>query len=387
MTHLRIEQSGITEEVSSFVISKLYEIAHAGLDVSSNLQGRLHVHATYQEYITELHTAYPELYISCDVYYLYLGDPTFTSIMAQKFGDGTGCTLADMDMGRRQLDQVWPSGITGNTNIIDATGFKYLTNLDWYRSNMQYIGGFRGCTSLQRCELPEGLIYLNAGQFASTFGFFRDCSSLTHIVLPSTLTQIAQYSFNGCLSLSSITIPSGVTEIGSNAFANTSSLAQIILPSALQTIGYNAFFNSGLTSIHIPNSVTSMGGVMFGSCPITSITFDQTSGSNLSWSSGQTYGEGCVASIDATNTTLTKLDFPERLTSMGQHPFRGLTNLTRMIFRNTTPISISNMDVPSGCKIYVPDAAVSDYKATSGWSSYADRIFGISQYATDFPND
>jgi len=38
MTHLRIEQNnGVIEEVNSSVITKLYEIAHAGLDVSSNL--------------------------------------------------------------------------------------------------------------------------------------------------------------------------------------------------------------------------------------------------------------------------------------------------------------------------------------------------------------
>jgi hypothetical protein len=43
ITHLYIEQNGITEEVSSSVISKLYELASSGtLDGTSDLKGRLH---------------------------------------------------------------------------------------------------------------------------------------------------------------------------------------------------------------------------------------------------------------------------------------------------------------------------------------------------------
>ena len=56
MTHLRIEQNtGITEEVSSAVITKLYNIVHDNiLDSESNLKGRLHTSSTYQSYIDYL---------------------------------------------------------------------------------------------------------------------------------------------------------------------------------------------------------------------------------------------------------------------------------------------------------------------------------------------
>lgn len=69
MTHLRIEQNnGVIEEVSSSIIAKLYEIAHAGLDVSSNLQGRLHTPVSYREHVQYLTTNYPNLYIQSDDY-------------------------------------------------------------------------------------------------------------------------------------------------------------------------------------------------------------------------------------------------------------------------------------------------------------------------------
>ena len=55
MTHLRIEQNNIQENVSSAVIEKLYQLAISGdLDASSNLAGNLYTTATYQEYINAL---------------------------------------------------------------------------------------------------------------------------------------------------------------------------------------------------------------------------------------------------------------------------------------------------------------------------------------------
>lgn len=38
------------------------------------------------------------------------------------------------------------------------------------------------------------------------------------------------------------------------------------------------------------------------------------------------------------------------------------------------------------CKFYVLDSLVDSYKIATNWSTYADRILPISQFATDFPN-
>ena len=57
MTHLRIEQNnGVIEEVSTSLITKLYNIVHDGLDNTSELQGRLHCPVSYRAYITYLTT-------------------------------------------------------------------------------------------------------------------------------------------------------------------------------------------------------------------------------------------------------------------------------------------------------------------------------------------
>lgn len=54
-----------------------------------------------------------------------------------------------------------------------------------------------------------------------------NCSSLTSIIIPNSLTRIGYRAFEGCTSLKSITIPNSVTEILDSAFADCNSLTAI----------------------------------------------------------------------------------------------------------------------------------------------------------------
>ncbi|WP_394901913.1 leucine-rich repeat domain-containing protein, partial [Bacteroides xylanisolvens] len=76
-----------------------------------------------------------------------------------------------------------------------------------------------------------------------------------------------------CSSLTSITIPDGVTSIGSYAFSGCSSLTSITITDGVTNIGSYAFSGcSSLTSITIPDGVTSIGSYAFSGCSkLTSI--------------------------------------------------------------------------------------------------------------------
>ena len=70
-----------------------------------------------------------------------------------------------------------------------------------------------------------------------------------------------------CSGLTSITIPNSVTSIGEGAFYGCSGLSSVIIGNSVTSIEKQAFCNcSGLTSIEIPNSVTSIGGYAFSDC-------------------------------------------------------------------------------------------------------------------------
>ena len=129
---------------------------------------------------------------------------------------------------------------------------------------------------------------------------FEDCSGLTAISIPYSVTNIGYDAFNGCSGLESIEvessnavydsrdncnaiiktaenklvvgckntiIPSSVTTIGDAAFHGCSNLTAIIIPDGVATIEGGAFsWCTNLTSVSIPNSVTSIGDVAFQGC-------------------------------------------------------------------------------------------------------------------------
>ncbi|MBR3974411.1 MAG: leucine-rich repeat protein, partial [Clostridia bacterium] len=103
---------------------------------------------------------------------------------------------------------------------------------------------------------------------------FVNCTSLTSITIPNSVTSIGDYAFWKCTSLTSITIPNSVTSIGRSAFKGCTSLTSITIPNSVTSIGSSAFEGcTSLTSITIPNSVTSIGYHAFAGCTsLTSIT-------------------------------------------------------------------------------------------------------------------
>ena len=80
-------------------------------------------------------------------------------------------------------------------------------------------------------------------------------------------TSIGYDAFWYCSSLTSITIPNSVTSIEDYAFNSCLHLAYITIPNSVTSIGSSAFYNcSSITSITIPNSVTSIGCIAFFFC-------------------------------------------------------------------------------------------------------------------------
>ncbi len=97
-------------------------------------------------------------------------------------------------------------------------------------------------------------------------------SSVTYSGTTYSVTSIGNYAFEECSGLTSVTIPNSVTSIGSKAF-NYCGLTSVTIPNSVTSIGSRAFYYCGLTSVTIPNSVTSIGSGAFSLCRgLTSVT-------------------------------------------------------------------------------------------------------------------
>jgi len=96
---------------------------------------------------------------------------------------------------------------------------------------------------------------------------FRSCLSLTHIIIPESVTKIYEYAFCDCDSLTSITIPDSVETIHNHAFYHSNELINVNIGNSVNSIGEWAFGDcDNLTSINIPDSVISIGKSAFYGC-------------------------------------------------------------------------------------------------------------------------
>lgn len=117
-----------------------------------------------------------------------------------------------------------------------------------------------GCTSLERAIFKPSVT--NSG--TSTFGL---CSALTDLEIGGdTLTTLGLNFAKNCTSLVNLTITAPLTTLANSGntnngvFRGCSALTSIDLPDTLTTIGGSAFYGcSSLTYMTIPSAVTSIG--------------------------------------------------------------------------------------------------------------------------------
>ena len=167
---------------------------------------------------------------------------------------------------------------------------------------------FGNCRDLTNITIPDGVTSIGPGAFASCKGLtsitipdsvmsighsaFSNCTGLTRITIPDSVTSIEYSLFSGCTGLKNITIPDNITNIGFDAFkdtafynnesnwtnevlyinnylirAKTSLSGYCKIKAGVKLIAEYAFYQcSGLTSIAIPKSVTTIEGFAFGFC-------------------------------------------------------------------------------------------------------------------------
>ena len=244
---------------------------------------------------------------------------------------------------------------------------------------------FMGCSSLASVSLPESLTSIGDSAF-------RDCSSLASVSLPESLTSIGDSAFRDCSLLTSISLPDGLTTIGSYAFYDCSSLTSISLPKGLTSIADSAFSScSSLASVSFPRKLTSIGDHAFAWCsslasvslPKELISIGDSAFRDCSLLTSISLPDGLISIGDSAFrgcSLLTSISLPDGLTSIGSYTFYDCSSLTSVSF----PEGLTSI----GSYTFYDCSSLTSVSFPEGLISIGDCAFASCRYLRDisFPS-
>lgn len=167
---------------------------------------------------------------------------------------------------------------------------------------------------------------------------FDDCTELTRITIPYSVTSIGDNAFYNCTSLTSMTIGKDVTDIGENAFYNCP-IKEVVISDGSKEEFYSVengvLFNKDKTelvkypigikneSYSIPNGVTKIRDGAFENC-----------------------------------TSLSNITIPDSVKTIGAEAFSGCTSLTSVKMSELTTVG---QNAFNGCESVIIETGIYDY--------------------------
>lgn len=301
----------------------------------------------------------------------------------------------------------------------NAGAFSDCVNLSAITLNkVEKIGdsAFKGCTNLRSIDLSNFKCGYKSLKTIGSYAFY-ECSSISGIYIPDSVTTIGNGTFIGCTNLSSITISSGITEIGWNVFDDTSwwasysaetehrhgnivyindiaykavnltitsatfasdticvagnafsgctNLTSITIPSSVQTIGDGAFYEcTNLESVTLNSGLLKINDTAFFSCAKLSAITIPNSVKRI----------GLEAFSDC--SSMTSCTIGSGVEEIGGGAFQNCFNLTTITVNAVEPPTLGRyvFDGVNLTAIYVPSSSVETYKTASRWSDFASII-------------
>ncbi|MBQ3606465.1 MAG: leucine-rich repeat domain-containing protein [Muribaculaceae bacterium] len=294
-----------------------------------------------------------------------IGDDAFAGTGWYKNQDNGILYLNNCCLGYKGNAPTGKQSIKEGTRLISGAAFQDCTNLTSVSipNSVTSIGAstFQGCTGLTSISIPNSVTSIGASTF-------QGCTGLTSISIPNSVTSIGASTFQGCTGLTSISIPDSIAYIGQHVFQGCTNLTDITIANSVTKIGYRAFSDCvSLTSITIPDSVAEISSEAFKGCTgLTTINFNAQNCTSMGGDSDPVfYGCDALNTINIGNnvetipsyafqgcTGLTSITIPNSVTLIGSEAFSGCTGLTTVNLNaeNCSSMGTYYSSVFNGCK-------------------------------------
>ena len=277
-----------------------------------------------------------------------------------------------------------------NTNITSFDELQYfigLTSIDWR--------AFRDCTALSTIIIPASVSVINNGAF-------RGCTNMSTIyvdvnnnnyksingvlftkdgkqlllfpskqegayAIPDGTEKIDDYAFQYA-KITELTFPSSLKTIGYSTFERCNNLKNIVIPSTISSLGEQAFYGcSNLESAVLPDNITEIPAFLFAFCSkLKSVTL---SPNTISIANG--FVRNCYA--------LTEIEIPATVTSIGKWAFceSGLKNVKSLMENPCAVDETTFGDITANSTLYVPAGSKALYEAANYWKDFIEIVENV----------
>ena len=314
-----------------------------------------------------------------------------TSIGVSAFYDCTGLTSITIPNSVTSIGVSAFYGCSGLTSIsipnsVTSIGKNAFYDTGWYNKQPDGILYLDNCCLGYKGNAPTGKLTLVDGTRLIAENAFRSCTGMTSVTIPNSVTSIGNLAFDDCTGLTSVTIPNSVTSIGNYTFYDTgwynnqpdgilyldncclgykgnAPTGKLTLVDGTRLIAENAFRScTGMTSVTIPNSVTSIGNFAFLYCTgLTSFTIP-----NSVTSIGNDAFYKC--------TGLTSITIGAKVSTIGRCAFYEDYNIRTITCKaKTPPTCVSNVFesvIIESVPLTVPKESVSLYQTADTWLDF-----------------
>jgi hypothetical protein len=308
-------------------------------------------------YTIEDAKAYVSEYGVLDIGATYITDDGKTRFYISVIGERKFIKIAFHISNANSLIIDWGDG---SIESISASG--NMTRAHTYSSVKDYVITF---------NIAEGA-YLSFTGTSSAGVITSPYNSMVKKIEFGARVRIYNYAFRVFSKISSITLPNNVTSIGSHAFYNCYLLNYVVIPSGVTSIESNTFYQcNAISGVSLPKTIISIGASAFSTLrglryiiipqDVTSIVGNAFYASGLCWAV-LPKGLKSINSVFSSCASLAYLDF---------RAFDSIPSLSA---------SDSLSGIASDCNIVVPDALYDEWIAATNWSLYASKIVKASEF-------